>query len=725
MPPRAAVPPAFNTAEFRRSDGPLEHNAATAWNLGHTGQGVTIAIVDTGIDEDSPEFAGRLSPLSRDIVAGRSLSGPDDHGTNVAMIAAAARDNTGIMGIAYQSTIMALRTDAVGSCGGDNPQDPETDCSFPDSAIAASINYASSNGAKVINISLGGEGASTAVRNAVATAVSRGALIVVSAGNDGEAEPDSFARILNQAGNGGVIIVGSVDEDGAISSFSNRAGTQNTHFMTARGSRLCCVYQNGQIYVDDEGFIYLLQGTSYSAPQVSGAAALLAQAFPNLTGRQIADILLRSAFDAGATGTDVIYGRGILDIARALQPIGTTSLPGTPAALPLGDGTGTGSPAMGDALAGAALPAIVLDEYGRAFRADLGTSLRGAEVVPRLNRALGTGSRNVSFGSELTSVAFSIDERGELGTLRLRPDEAETARVLAARVTTQLAPDLRLGFAFAESADGLVAQLQGQAQPAFLIAPDASGDAGALRFSDVSFALRKEVGPWGLTFSAEQGKTVSAAAIRHQAEMLGRRLEEDVAAYGLSVDRRLGPADATLGLTWMDEERTLLGARFHDAFSLQGAQTLFLDAQLGWSLAPGWRLGAAFRQGWTSARESGLVAGGSQLTSRAWSFDIERRGLFSDRDSLALRLAQPLRVEHGALRLTLPTGYSYDTLLAEYDVRALALTPQGRELLAEIAWRGPLLSGEGAASLFYRREPGHYEAMPDDKGMALRWAKRF
>src|SRR5690606_16323543 len=200
------------------------------------------------------------------------------------------------------------------------------------------------------------------------------------------------------------------------------------------------------------------------------------------------------------------FGRGILDIARAFAPIGATSLPGAVAALPLGDGTGTGSPAMGDALAGAALPAIVLDEYGRAFRADLGTSLRGAEVVPRLNRALGMGSRNVSFGSELTLVAFSIDERGELGTLRLRPDEAETARVLAARVTTQLALDLRLGFAFAESADGLVAQLQGQAEPAFLIAPDASGDAGALRFSDVSFALRKEVGPWGLTFSAEQGR---------------------------------------------------------------------------------------------------------------------------------------------------------------------------------------------------------------------------
>lgn len=142
----------------------------------------------------------------------------------------------------------------------------------------------------------------------------------------------------------------------------------------------------------------------------------------------------------------------------------------------------------------------------------------------------------------------------------------------------------------------------------------------------------------GAHLQCRAGKTVSAAAIRHQAEMLGRRLEEDVAAYGLSVDRRLGPADATLGLTWMDEERTLLGARFHDAFSLQGAETLFLDAQLGWNVAAGWRLGAAFRQGWTSARQSGLVAAGSRLVSRAWSINVERLGLFSDRDSLALRL---------------------------------------------------------------------------------------
>jgi hypothetical protein len=725
MPPSAAVPAAFNTAEFRRSDGPLEHNAASAWNLGRTGQGVTIAVIDTGIDEDSPEFAGRISPLSRDIAGSRALTGTDDHGTNVAMVAAAARNNTGILGIAFDSTIMALRTDEVGSCGGDNPENPETDCLFNDNDIAAAITYASSNGAKVINISLGGEGANQAVLNAVTAATNRGTLVVIAAGNDGSDQPESFARLVDQAGNGGVIIVGSVDADGSMSSFSNRAGTQNAHYMTALGDRICCAYENGQLYVDDEGFIYLFSGTSFSTPQVSGAAALLAQAFPNLTGRQIADILLSSAFDVGAAGTDAVFGRGILDIARAFQPIGTTSLAGGTAAMPLGDGTGVGSAAMGDALGKASLSAIVLDKYARAFETDLAGTLRGAAPADRLGRAVGIAQRQVSFGSDQTSLAFSIDERGRLGELRLGERDADQARVLAARIATQLAPGWRFGFAYAESAHGLVAQLRGQDRPAFLIAPDAGGDDGASQRSEVSLALRHQLGPWGVTLSAEQGQTVSGAPIRRAAEMGGRRLEEDVAAYGLAFDRRLGALEATLGLNWMAENNTLLGARFHDSFGLSGADSLFFDAHASWSFAPGWRLGGSFRQGRTSAREQGLIAAGSNLTSRAWSLDLERRGVFSGKDSLGLRVSQPLRVESGALNLSLPIGYSYETLLAEYGVRSLTLAPRGRELMAEAAWRGPVLGGNGAASLFYRRDPGHYEALPEDAGMAFRWSRKF
>jgi hypothetical protein len=729
------VPSQFNTAEFRRSDGPLQHNAATAWASGWTGEGVTIAVVETGIDVDSPEFAGRLSPASRDMfdaTSSRGLDATDDHGTNVAMIAAAARDNLGILGMAWRATVMALRSDTPNSCVSDSGStDPDADCEFNDSTVTQAIDYAVARGARVINLSLGGDPPAQSLRDAVARAAAAGVVIVVAAGNDGSANPDAFGAAVDSAGNGAVIIAGSVDENGAISDFSDRAGNQPTHFLAARGEAVCCQYKDGQLYIDDKGFIYLLSGTSYATPQIAGAAALLAQAFPNLTGREIVDILLRSAFDAGAAGTDAIYGRGILDISRAFQPIGTTSLAGGGGTLALTDSSGVTSAAMGDAGAHASLQTIVLDEYKRAFGVDLAPTLRGAVVSQPLYGAVGTPRRHLSAGNDAAAVAFTIDAGGRhgevprVGRLRLSLDEAEGARVLAAQVALQLAPKTRMAFAFANSPEGLVAQLQGQDRPAFIVAGGAVGDTGLYRTSDASFALRRQLGAWGLTVSAGSGKTWSAAAMHRAAVMRGRRDRHQVTDFAIAFDRRFGDVSASLGLDWMREDATLLGAEFHDAFGLAGADTLFLDAQATWAIAPGWRFGAALRNGWTAARGGGLVAEGSRLTSRAWSVDLSRTGLFGRDDSLSLRVAQPLRVERGGLNLMLPIDYSYATLSPVYGIRTLALSPQGRELDAELAWRGRLFGGDAAASLFVRKDPGHYAGLPMDEGMALRWSTGF
>jgi len=733
-PTPAPVPAQFNTSEFRRSDGPLEHNAATAWNAGWSGQGVTIAVVDTGIDVDSPEFAGRLSASSKDMFAstGRSLDATDDHGTNVAMVAAAARNSTGIVGIAWGATIMALRADDPGSCMSDSgATDSEDDCQFDDITIAEAVNYAVAHGAKVINLSLGGGAPNPTLRTAVSSAVTAGVVVVVAAGNDGEAEVDSFAAGLDNVGEGGVIIVGSVGESGTISDFSNRAGAHAQRYIAARGERICCTYSNGSLYVDDEGFVYLISGTSFSAPQVSGAAALLAQAFPNLTGKQIVDILLRSAFDAGSAGTDSVYGRGIMDIARAFQPIGTTTLAGSATPMALGDSTGVTSSAMGDAAVDASLQSIVLDEYARAFGVELGGTLGAAHPREPLHGSVGIQRRSVSAETDAMSIAFSIDARGKAGEpprirqLSLGREDAEVAKVLAGRVAMRVAPGTQVGFAFAQTADGLVAQLQGHAQPAFMIAGDAGGDFGLHRTTDASFALRHQVGPWGLTFSADSGDALTASIMRRAAEMRGERDRAGVRDFGVALDRRFGNLDASFGLTWMQEDETLLGAKFHDAFGIGGADTLFVDARARWSFAGDWRLGGAVRQGWTRARHAGMVGAGSELVSRAWSLDLTRGNVLARGDSFGLRLSQPMRVESGGLNLSLPVDYSYETLTPTYGIRSLSLAPRGRELTGELAWRGMLWSGGASASLFYRKDPGHYASLPDDRGVAVSWSKAF
>lgn len=722
----------FDTAEYRRSDGPQYHGAVTAWSDGATGKGVTLAIVDTGIDTANTEFAGRISPASQDVASDRGMAGSDSHGTLVALVAAAARNNSGIVGIAYDATIQMLRADTPGSCATADAGNPDSGCSFSDANIAAGVDAAISAGARVINLSLGGSNANGTVRAAIAKAATAGVVVIVSAGNNGDstdpandpANPDPFATDIRTAGGNNVIIAGSVDDTGTISSFSNRAGTQAAWYLSALGEGVCCVYDGSSIKItttDGKQYVTLVSGTSFSAPQIAGAAALLAQAFPNLTGTQIVNLLLTTARDVGDSGTDATYGRGILDIAAAFAPQGVTSMAGTQVQLPLGDTLAVTGPAMGDAVSGQSLGAIVLDGYARAYAVDFASSLRRAQIEPKLYGALSATSRYVALDNGTVAMGFSVDAGRFAGAapLRLDPHQAQQARVLAASVTARLAPDRQLGFAFGQSARGLVMGLEGRADPAFLIAGAGDGASAFRESADSAVALRQRFGRTALTVSAERGKVVTSP-VPYADVWLRRTDREDFTRIGVMADRRFGALDTVFGATLLREDHTVLGARLHDALGRGGASTVFADGALGWQFAPGWRLGAAGRFGWTLPDRNVTIAAGSRLLSSAWSVDVEKQGVPGG-GSVALRLSQPLRVESGGLNLDLPQSWSYETLSAGYGIERLSLTPTGREIVGELAWRTALWRGSLSTSLYYRRDPGHYATLPDDKGVAARW----
>ncbi len=735
----------FLTSEYNRSTGPSQHGAITAWAGGTTGRGVTIGIIDSGIDQTSPEFSGRISAASNDVAGSRGLTNPDsDHGTNVAMVAAAARDSTGIVGIAFDATIAMFRADSVGTCATAVATDPKSGCTFSDTNIAAGVNAAVAAGAKVINLSLGGSPPNFTLRNAVANAAANGVVVVISAGNDGDStdpavdpnNPDPFAAGLRAAGNGNVIIAGSVDATNTISTFSNKAGTEQAWFLAARGERVCCVYENGVLKVvtnpDGSRSAFVFSGTSFSAPQIAGAAALLRQAFPNLTAPQVVDLLLRTATDGGVAGTDGIYGRGILNITNAFAPQGATSLAGSITAISLGDTTVVTSAPMGDAGARVTgLGAIVLDGYQRAYHYDLGAEVRTAQVQPKLAPALSARVRHVAVGTDKVSLSFSVDASGRAerlpwqGLLRLSPADAQIAKVLAGQVVARIAPDAKIAFGFSQGADGLVAQLQGQAQPAFLVARAPGDDQGFGQDDVLSVAWRQQLGRWGIAASAEHGSPVTAAPVWSATYGFDRRRYDSADRYGLSVDRGFGDLQLAFGASWLAERHSILGARLADGFGGGGADSLFLDATGQWQPAPGWQLGAQWRSGFTAARGGGSVAAGGRMTSSAWSLDAARLGVFKRGDWLGLRVSQPLRVESGGIALNLPVDYSYTTLQPTFARSVLNLAPRGREVDTELAWRGPLWSGAALFSLFYRTDPGHYASLPDDRGVAFTWSKAF
>ena len=732
-PPTPAPTSPYDTPEYRDSDGPQFHNAITAWETGASGEGVTLAIIDTGIDTDSAEFNGRILSGSQDLAGNGTVEAEDDHGTHVALLAAAARDNTGIVGMAWGASILALRADDTGSCAS------SSDCTFDDANIARGVDLAVAGGARVINISLAGGEAQPVLRAAVQAATAAGVIVVIAAGNEGDGsslnsdpnQPLAFAQNLADAGGGLVIIAGSVDHSAVFSDFSNRAGDYSAQFLSALGEGLCCRYEDGVLQMETIGgtdFVDELSGTSFAAPQITGAIALLAQAFPNLTGAEIVDLLLRTAQDAGDPGADAVYGRGILDLAEAFSPQGTLQLAGTGMAIAPDALVVTGGAAMGDAIGLASLPVVATDRYRRAFEIELAGAMRGAAPQGRLAAMIGPESRRKSVASDAMSVAVSIDARGGRGTspwigaLRLSGAEADSARVLAARVALQLDARTQLGFAHAETSEGLVAQLQGQHRPAFLVVPSATDDGGLLARPETALVLRRTVGRWGLTVGTESGHLLELdepLAETPASESGGvRRI-----AFGL--DRSWSDLSLALGLSWQREDNSILGARFSPFLITGGADSFFYDSRIGWQAGRRLRFGASLRQGWTLPDAAGAMRGMAGIYSSGWSLDVERQGVFSASDSIGLRFSQPLRVERGSLPLSLPTGYDYASESAIYSPRRLGLSPHGREIMGEIAWRSELFGGHGAASLYCRRDPGHYADLPNEQGMALQWMKEF
>jgi subtilisin family serine protease len=299
--PAGARGPRTDSDEYRRSWGLEAIGARAAFEAGLTGKGVTIAIVDCGIGKAQREVTRNLSPRSLDVVQGRTTPVTDRHGSYVAGPLSAALNGNGMVGVAHKATLLAVRADVDGGLDGA--------CAFKPSDLARAMDYAVTQRARVIVLPIqGAKPMGQPFEAALQRATSSGAIVVIAAGNRTGPDPSWPARYaVDPRFAGSIIVAGATGYYGALTSWSNRAGAVKPYYIAAPGE---------WVLTDCADKCQLVSGTSFSTSYVAGGLALMMEAWPNLSGREVIARILDTARDAGESGVDDVYGRGILDLTR-------------------------------------------------------------------------------------------------------------------------------------------------------------------------------------------------------------------------------------------------------------------------------------------------------------------------------------------------------------------------------------------------------------------------
>ncbi|MEJ5377670.1 MAG: S8 family serine peptidase, partial [bacterium] len=265
-------------------------SAPEAWDLNIGAVDIPIAIVDTGVDPNHPDLRAKLLPGYNFYDHNTDTSDVRGHGTAVAGAAAAISNNgSGVAGVAWANPIMPIRISA-----------PDGYATY--SAMASAITYAADHGAKVINLSYGGESYSSTLQSAVDYAWSKGAVVVASAANYSSDTP-YYPAACNH-----VVAVSATNTSDQLTTFSNYG---NWVDVAAPGV---------SIYTTSRGGGYgAYSGTSFSAPVTAGLLALIFSANPSLTNQDVVDLLTENADDLGAPGFDSIFAHGRINARKSLQ----------------------------------------------------------------------------------------------------------------------------------------------------------------------------------------------------------------------------------------------------------------------------------------------------------------------------------------------------------------------------------------------------------------------
>ncbi len=371
----------FTGTEYQNSTGLAQINAASAYAAGFTGEGIKIAVIDTGVDA--------LHTDLNDNLVGGEVGIEDTHGTHVAGIIAAEKDGNGIHGVAYNAEIISqqvIGTTTENTIAGGIIDAVDSGAEILNNSWSATMGgmdipvVGNEGGGRFVN---GGTGANAqwlesnfgAEVEAFKYAAENDVISVFAAGNSSLSTSGVFAGLpLHfEELEGSFVSVIALDANNEVASFSNRCGQARNWCLAAPGVQIASTVTGGQ-YAE-------FSGTSMAAPYVSGSLALLLEAFPEISNKDALSILFETATDLGQIGVDYIYGHGLVNLDAAFNPVGATSFTTSSGTNVSTSGTVISIPSAFGGAGISAANATILDSYNREFNVSLNDYVKPTKTL--------------------------------------------------------------------------------------------------------------------------------------------------------------------------------------------------------------------------------------------------------------------------------------------------------------------------------------------------------
>ena len=681
------TPASFETTEYNAQYGLGKIKASEIYSDGYSGSGVTVAVLDTGVDLDHPDLVDNIASGGYDYVDNDSDANPNgqgsymSHGTHVAGIIAGMKNDVGMHGVAYNAKILSLRNGISSGF-------------VSSSATIDAYSGAISKGAKVINNSYGFSSFSSTGGNKLLDARTNDIVQVWSAGNSSLDDPSNYAKAPNESGYealaDSLIAVVATDSNNTIASYSNKCGVAKNWCMAAPGTSIySTVDTTDNEYSENYG---TMSGTSMAAPHVSGAVAVLRSKWPSKTAAQIVTILYDTATDLGDAGVDTTYGRGLLNLDNAVYAQGSLSLYNSSgSSYSLEDSDLNVSSIIGNSL-NKSIKTAVYDKYKRDYYYNLDGAIVSPGEVNLLNelkydsKELTINQPGLSFSQKNDSINIDAQVSDYNLSYSRNTPLIESLSLMKNKVDSNMSHNFSLSNA------------------THLNQVDSADTFGISKSGDVT------VGAGILSGFIDKNKQhpvngISLSALAHP-------------TGGLSVEVQLNQ---------LNEKDTFLSNYFSGAYQTGNAKTNSFNLTAASELGDGFDFIAQASKGRTKVDtlSNSVVSNITSVDTSGYSLALVKNSFTSKNDKAYFSIKQPLQVDSGDLTFRTANGLNADDLISFID-QTVSLKSVDSEKVYTLGYSNNNSDNDKVSLLVnYKQNPSHDTSTKDEYQTNAKWSRKF